>query len=91
MAFIKKSNFLSSVYFGQIKQEKIVFLLFWRKKNSFLDQKGKLKKSPKIRHFPRRLVHGFCQKIELFVIFVFWANQTRKDRFLVFRIKKTAF
>ena len=35
MAFIKKSNFISSVYFGQIKQEKIVFLLFWIKKILF--------------------------------------------------------
>ena len=62
MAFIKKSNFLSSVYFGQIKQEKIVFLLFWRKKNSFLDQKEKLQKVQKFDIFQEGWSMVFVKK-----------------------------
>ena len=89
MAFIKKSNFLSSVYFGQIKPEKIVFLLFWRKK-SFLDQKEKLKKVQKFEIFQEGWSMVFVKKSN-YLSSVFWANQARKDRFLVFRIKKTAF
>ena len=61
------------MYFGQIKQEKIVSLLFWLKK-SFLHQ-------TKNQHFPKGLVQSFCQRIELSIICVFWANQDRKDRF----------
>ena len=79
------------MYFGQIKQEKIVFLLFWIKKNPFYTRKRNFSKSPKIRNFPKGLVHGFCRKIELSVIYVFWANQARKDRFLVYWIKKNVF
>ena len=48
MVFVKKSTFLSSVFFGQIKTGKIVFLLFWIKR-SFLDQKKEvLKKRKKV-------------------------------------------
>ena len=48
MVFGKKSTFLSSVFFGQIKTGKIVFLLFWITR-SFLDQKKEvLKKRKKI-------------------------------------------
>ena len=33
-------------------------------KNVFLDNKNKkLNKSPKVRIFPKGIVHGFCQKI----------------------------
>ena len=30
---------------------------------------------------PQGLIHGFWQKIEVFIICVFWANQARQDRF----------
>ena len=52
------------------------------KKESFL------KKVQKNRHFRKVLVHRFslCQKIELFIIWVFWANQARRDRFSIFWI-----
>ena len=29
-------------------------------------------------------MHGFCQKIELFITGVFWAKQAREDRVLIF-------
>ena len=46
MVFVKKLNFLSYTSFGQIKPEKIGFLLLWIKK-SFLDQKKEVLKNDK--------------------------------------------
>ena len=43
-------------------------------------EKRGFKKVRKIEIFQEGLVHGFHQKIELFIICVFWANQARKDR-----------
>ena len=34
---------------------------------------------------------AFVKKIRLFIIYVFWANQARKDRFLVILDKKKSF
>ena len=48
-------------------------------------------KSPENRNFLKGLDHGFCEKFELFIIFVFWANQPRKNRFFKFWTKKNAF
>ena len=39
MVFVKKSNVFSYVFFGQIKPEKIVFLIFWIEKNVFKTRK----------------------------------------------------
>ena len=44
-------------------------------------EKGSFKKRQKNRNLPKGLVHGFCPKIELFIICVFGANQATKDRF----------
>ena len=52
MLFVKKSTFLSSVFFGQIKTGKI--------KRSFLDQKKEVLKKKKNLNFPMGLVHSFC-------------------------------
>ena len=41
----------------------------------------KFSKAPKNRHFPKGLVHGFCPKVELFLIDVFHRNHMRNDRF----------
>ena len=47
----------------------------------FRPEKGSFKKRQKINIFPKGLVQSFCQRIELSIICVFWANQDRKDRF----------
>ena len=47
-----------------------------------------LQKSPKNRNFPKGLVYNLREKIELFNMYAFWANQARKDRFLIFWIEK---
>ena len=45
----------------------------------------------KNRNFPNWLVHGFCQKIEIFIIGVFRAKQAREDRVVIFWRNKNAF
>ena len=47
----------------------------------FRPEKGSFKKTTKNQHFPKGLVQSFCQKIELSIICVFWANQDINDRF----------
>ena len=47
-----------------------------------LDKKINVLKGAKNRHFPKGIIHGFCPKIELFFICVFWCNQLRKKPFL---------
>ena len=42
-------------------------------KNVYLDNKNKNLKSPKIRIFPKGIVHGFCQKVGNFFVFLFEA------------------
>ena len=41
--------------------------------------------------FPKVLVQGFYKKIEYFIKGVFWANQARKDLFLILQTKKNDF
>ena len=53
------------MYFGQIKHEKIVFLLFWIKK-SFLHQKKKLLKKSKNSKFSKRISPWFLSKNRTF-------------------------
>ena len=69
MVFVKQSTFLSSVFFGQIKTGKIVFFVILDKKILFRPEKGSLEKTKKNLNFPKGLVHGFCQKMEIFVIY----------------------
>ena len=74
----------------QIKPEKIV-LVFRYKRMFFKPEKGSFKKRQKKSKFSNWLVHGFCQKIELFIISVFWAKQAREDRVVIFWRNKNAF
>ena len=57
----------------------------------FKPEKGSFQKRQKKSEFSNWLVHGFCQKIELFIISVFWAKQVREDRVVIFRRNKNAF
>ena len=91
MVFVKKSNFLSSMSFGQIKPEKIVFLVYWIKKNAFRPEKGSFKKRQKKSTFSKGVSPWFLSKIELFIICVFLANQARKDRFCLLDKKRMSF
>ena len=58
----------------------------------------KLKQEPKNGHFIKGLVHGFCPKIELFLIAFFHSNYVRKNHFWIlqkenihFKTKKLKF
>ena len=64
------------------------FLIFWIEKNKFQTRKVKFQKRSKKSNFTKRLVHGFCQKIEILTMRAFQANQCRKDSFLIFWIEK---
>ena len=71
LSFLSKNRpFYRLCFLGKsIRIGKIVFLLFWIKR-SFLDQKKEvLKKQKKNLNFPMGLVHSFCQKMEIFVIY----------------------
>ena len=59
MDFVQKSNFLSSVFLGQIKPQKIVLVL-WIKKMLFKGEKGSFKNFKKSK-FSKGVSHGFCQ------------------------------
>ena len=61
------------------------------KKECSLNQKKEVLKTTKKSEFSNWLVHGFCQKIELFIISVFWAKQAREDRVVIFWRNKNAF
>ena len=57
-----------------------------------LDQKiNVFKGAKKNRHFSKRIIYGFCPKIEFLFIWVFWYNQVRKDGVLIFKIEKNDF
>ena len=67
-------------------QEK-VFFEGSERKEAFLEQKKhQLKKPPKIFIFSKRLVHGFCQKMEIFLMFSFYAKWIKKKCF--FKVPK---
>ena len=88
MDFVKKSSFLSCTmfFFWANQARKNSFLVFWINTNPFWT-----KKSTKNQNFPKEQVYGFGQKIELFIVSVFWANQDREDRFFVILDKKKSF
>ena len=90
MVFVKKLNFSPSVFWGQLKPEKMFFYILDRNE-CVLDQKSEILKISKKSNFPKGSVHGFCQKIEIFTMCVYWANQTRQHRFWIFWIEKNAF
>ena len=53
---------------------KTTFLILWKEKNDIKWKKFKFKKGLKNGHFPRGLVHGFCPKIEISRLGVFYRN-----------------
>ena len=60
---------------------KTTFLILWKEKNDIKWKKFKFKKGLKNGHFPRGLVHGFCPKIEISRLGVFYRNYVRKNGF----------
>ena len=68
MVFVKKRRFFNLFFSYKIKigQEEMFFEGSERKEAFLHHKKHRLKKPPKIFIFSKRLVHGFCQKMEIF-------------------------
>ena len=80
MVFVKKSTF-SSYFFFSKKSKKETFFDIVDRKECFLDHKKKVLKNSKKSTFSKGLVHGFCQKIDLFLIFFFLTKKSQKETF----------
>ena len=78
------------MYFGQIKQEKIVFLLFWIKK-SFLHQKKKLLNKSKNSKFSKRVSPWFLSKNRTFCHVCLLGKSSQKRSFFGILDKKECF
>ena len=90
--FLSKSRTCYHVcLLGKSSQRRSFFDILDLKKCSLDQKKWRFKKLKKNGTFPKRFVNGFCVKIQLFTMCVFWANQVSKDRFLIFWIEANAF
>ena len=58
--------FESLVFFANKVKRKCVFEGFERKRSLFRPTKHQLKKTTKINIFLKGLIHGLCQKMEIF-------------------------
>ena len=67
------------VFWANLSGE-MVFYLLGKKRILFRLKKLSFKNVQKNRDSPNELVHCFCQKMKVFMIFVFWANQATKNR-----------
>ena len=77
MVFVQKSNILSCLFLGQIKQEKIVFFYVLDKKECFLDQKEEvLKNSKNIEIFKGSMV--FVKQWNFYHLFFFFGKSIQK-------------
>ena len=82
MIFDKKSTFFSYLFLEQKKGQKEPFFDVLDRKECFLHHKSKvLQKSKKTQHFAKGLVHGFCQKIDLFLKIFFFEQKSKKETF----------
>ena len=79
--FLSKNRSFSLRRISEKSYQKRSFLILRKEKNDFKRKKLKFFKGPKNKLFLRGSVHGFCPKIELFLIGVFYRNHIRKDGF----------
>ena len=78
--FLSKNwPFSHMLFLSKKKGRKKHFLIFWIEKNAFQTWKVKFLKSRKNRHFAKGLVHGFSEKIELFLIFSLSGKKARAN------------
>ena len=81
--FSENRTFYHVRFFGKPRKERSLFNILDRKEYIF-GQKSEVSKTSVKLNFSKELVHGSCQKIVLFSMCTFLANQERKDRFLIF-------
>ena len=81
MVFGKKSRFLSSVFFGQIKPDKIVFDIL-DKKECFLGQKKEVLKNSSKSKFSKGVCPWILSKIEVFIMYYVFFGQIKQEKIL---------
>ena len=89
--FLSKNRPFSYIFFFSKKSQKETFFYILDSKECFLDLKSKVLGESKKLTFSKGLVHGFWQKIDLFLICFFLAKKGRKKHFLIFWIENKAF
>ena len=89
--FCQKIVFFSHKFFLSKKARKKHVLIFWIENNDFYTWKVNFLESEKNRNFGKGLVHGFCKKIDLFLIGFFSAKKARKKHVLIFWIEMNYF
>ena len=70
------------------KAKKKHFLIFLIEKKCLLDLKTEVQKKSKKQNFAKGLVHRFCQKIDLFLICLFFEKESQKETFFDILDKK---
>ena len=60
----------------KLRQKRFLFL-YSSQTRMILDQKVNVLKGAKNRHFRKGIIHGFCPKIILFIIYLFWDEKSR--------------
>jgi len=87
----KKSTFFHIFFFIKESQKETFFDILDRKK-CFLDLKSDVsKKVQKKRHFPKGLVHSFCQKKDVVLLFLFLSKESLKNTFFDIVDRKQCF
>ena len=69
--FLSKIDIFLPFAFMQNASRKIYWWSSRKKMKTFLTLKTSIYKSPKICIFPKRLIHGFCPKLDIFPTLVF--------------------
>ena len=77
----KKIDLFLICFFSAKKSQKETFFDILESKECFLHLKSEVLKKSKNRHFAKRSVHAFCQKIDLFLICFFLAKKSQKEKF----------
>ena len=78
MLLVKKCHFFHYFVWLKIRLE-IRLNNVLDTKEPFFDYKRKISKSPKNRIFPKRLTHGFGQKMPILSLFGFGQNKTTNN------------
>ena len=90
MILVKKLKFFHLLSLSKIDREKL-FADVLDKKRPFKTIKTTVYEKRKIRIFPKRLVHRFGRKFELFSTLVFMQNRPRKSISGTFYLEKTVY
>ena len=89
MVFVKKSTFFHMFLLSK-KGQKETFFDILDRKECHLDLKSEVLTKSKNIDILKGLVHGYCQKIDLFLC-LFFNKKSQEEHFLIFWIGNKAF